>query len=86
MKTFKFAATVVFLIFTGMMLTAQERETPPLTLDKVSESVYQLMGGSGSNGGVIVGENAVLLIDAKMNEESVNQTIEAVKQLTDKPM
>lgn len=86
MKTIKFAVAVVFLVFTGMMLKAQESETPPLTLEKVTESVYQILGGSGSNGGVIVGETAVLLIDAKMDEESVNQTIEALQKLTDKPM
>ena len=86
MKTIKISGTVILLLFASMMLTAQERETPPVTLEKVSESVYQIIGGSGSNGGVIVGENAVLLVDAKMNEESVNQTIEATKKLTEKPI
>jgi len=69
-----------------MLLTAQEREASPVTLDKVAENVYQILGGKGSNGGLIIGENAVLLIDAKMNVESVNQTIEAIKKLTNKPI
>ena len=86
MKTIKISGTVLLFLLASIMLTAQERESPPLTLDKVSESVYQIMGGSGSNGGIIIGENAVLLVDAKMNEESVNQTMEAVQKLTDKPI
>lgn len=86
MKTIRISGTVLLLLITSMVLSAQERETPPVSLDKVSESVYQILGGSGSNGGVIVGENAVLLVDAKMNEESVNKTIEAVNKLTNKPI
>jgi len=86
MKTIKFTTTVLFFVFISMILKAQERETPPLTLEKASESVYQIMGGSGSNGGVIVGESSVLIVDAKMNEESVNQTIEAIQKLSDKPI
>jgi len=84
MKTIKTAGLLLFLIFTGLILTAQERETLPVTLDKITESVYQIMGGSGSNGGVIIGESGVLLVDAKMTEESVHQTIEAIQELTNK--
>ena len=84
MKTIKIAGTVLFLVICSMVLSAQERETSPVTLEKVSENVYQIIGGSGSNGGVIVGENGVLVVDAKMNEESVKQTIEAIQKLGDK--
>jgi len=86
MKTIKNAVAFLLIVFTSVVLSAQERETPPLSLDKISGSVYQLLGGSGSNGGVIIGENGVLVIDSKMNEESVNQTIEAIKSLTDNPI
>lgn len=86
MKTIKTSGSILLMVFSSMCLTAQERETLPVTLDKISEKVYQIMGGSGSNGGVIIGESGVLLVDAKMNEESVNQTIEAVNELTDRPI
>jgi cyclase len=78
-------ASIVFVI-SGIMLTAQERETSPVTLQKVAENTYQVNGGSGSNSGVIVGENGVLVIDSKMDKESVDQTIEAIQQVTDKPV
>ncbi len=84
MKAFKYTGTLLLIVFNSVVLTAQERETPPLTLEKISGNVYQLLGGAGSNGGVIIGENEVLVIDSKMTEESVNQTIEAIRDLTDK--
>lgn len=83
MKTIKTAGTILLILFSSMLLTAQERETLPVTLEKVSESVYQIMGGSGANGGIIIGESGVLVVDAKMTEESVDQTIEAIWELSD---
>ncbi len=74
------------LVCTTVILSAQERETPPVSLEKFSGSVYQMIGGKGSNGGIIIGENAVLVIDSKMNEESVKQSIELIKGVTDKPI
>jgi len=87
MKTIlKITGLFCIVLLSGGLLRAQERETPPVSLQKITESVYQVNGGQGSNGGAIIGDNAVLLIDSKMNEESVNQTINAVRELTDKPI
>lgn len=86
MKTFKIIGTVLFLVLTSSILTAQERETSPVTLEKISESIYQIIGGSGSNGGVIISESGVLVIDSKMNEESVKQSIAAINKVIDKPI
>ena len=84
MKTIKYTGALLLIVFTSVILTAQERETIPVSLEKITESVYQINGGQGANGGVIIGEYEVLVIDAKMTEESVNQTIEAIKEITDK--
>jgi len=84
MKTIRNTGTLLLIVFASALLTAQERETPPLILEKVSENIYQILGGSGANGGVIIGGSEVLVIDSKMTEESVNQTIESIKGLTDK--
>ena len=76
----------MLIIVNCVILTAQERETPPIKLEKISGNVYQNSGGSGSNGGVIFGEGGILVIDAKMSEESVNQTIEAIRGIADDPI
>ncbi len=84
MKTIKYLGALLLIVFTSVILPAQERETPPVSLEKITESVYQINGGQGANGGVIIGENEVLVIDAKMTDESVNQTIEAIGKISDK--
>ena len=81
MKTIKITGTLLLIVFASALIRAQERETPPLTLEKVSGNIYQILGGSGANGGVIIGENEVLVIDSKMTEESVIQTIESINGL-----
>jgi len=84
MKTIRTSSAILFLVLSCTILTAQEREAPPVSLEQVTENIYQILGGSGSNGGMIIGETGVLLVDAKMTEESVKQTIEAVQKQTDK--
>ena len=83
MKIIKYTGALLLIVVNCALLTAQERETPPIKLEKISVNVYQNSGGSGSNGGVIFGEGGILVIDAKMTEESVNQTIEAIKGIAD---
>lgn len=64
----------------------QQRETPPVRLDKISDSLFQILGGRGANGGFYIGDNGVLVIDSKMTEESVEQTIAEIRKITDKPI
>jgi cyclase len=84
MKTFKYTSTFLLIVLASAVLCAQEREVPPLTLEKVSGNIYQILGGSGANGGVIIGESEILVIDSKMTKESVNQTIEAISNVSGK--
>ena len=86
MKTYRNFGVIFFLVFTSQLLMAQERETGPVFLERISENVYQIEGGSGANGGVIIGENGVVVIDSKMNEESVLQAIRAIGEVTDLPI
>jgi len=65
---------------------AQQRETQPVQLSKISDNLYEILGGQGARGGVYVGDNGVLIIDAKMDKNSVDQVIEQIKQITDKPL
>ena len=84
MKTFKHTTILLLIVLASTVIIAQERETPPLTLEKISGNVYQILGGSGANGGVIIGESEILVIDSKMTLESVNQTIGAISNVSGK--
>ena len=71
MKNVKNTGTLLFLVFASILGTAQEQGTEPVTLERVSNNVYQIKGGSGSNGEVIIGGTGILVIHSKMDEESV---------------
>ncbi|MGW8315306.1 MAG: MBL fold metallo-hydrolase [Bacteroidales bacterium] len=86
MRTQRLTVTILLSLLVVILLNAQERETTPVSLEKISESVYQLTGGSGANGGFIIGDNGVLVVDAKMDESSVSQCLELIGQVTDKPI
>jgi glyoxylase-like metal-dependent hydrolase (beta-lactamase superfamily II) len=75
-----------FLFIVTASSLAQQRETPPVRLEKISDNLYQILGGRGANGGVYVGTEGVLVIDAKSNEESVKQQISEIKKVTDQPI
>ena len=79
---------VLFFVLVAFSIptAAQERETPPLELDQLSDRLFQILGGSGANGGFYVGDNGVLVIDTKMSKESVEETIEEIKKISDKPI
>lgn len=76
------------LVFTMLLQTAftQHQETLPVRLEKISGELYEILGGRGSNGGAYVGDNGILVIDAKMDMKSVDQTISELKKITDKPI
>jgi len=74
------------LLFSFFFITAQNREVKPVTLDKISDNLYQVLGGRGATGGMYIGENKVLIIDSKMDKASVDGIYKAVKEVTDKPV
>jgi len=63
---------------------AQQQDTPPIKLNMISERLYEIQGGRGARGGVYIGDNGVLVIDAKMDKSSVDETIQEIKKKTDK--
>jgi len=65
---------------------AQQRETEPVTLQAISDNLYQVLGGRGANGGAVIGENGVLLIDTKMTRESQQQVFDEIAKQTDLPI
>ncbi len=81
----------ILILFCSLFIVSafslgQRRETPPVRLEKISDGLYQILGGQGANGGVYIGEDGALVIDAKMTKESVDQTIEEIKKITDQPI
>jgi len=85
MKKLHFA--IILLITIGIQSAfAQDQETPPVRLEKISGNLYEVLDGRGSKGGAYIGDNGILVIDAKMDIASVDQTIAELKKITDKPI
>ncbi len=85
-KKIKIFVIFYFLINSISISFAQRREVKPVEFNKISENLYEILEGRGARGGTYIGDNGVLIIDAKMNEESVKQVLDGIKQLTDKPI
>ncbi len=73
-----------FLMLLISLSSAQQQDTPPIKLNMISERLYEIQGGRGARGGVYIGDNGVLVIDAKMDKSSVDETIQGIKKKTDK--
>jgi len=77
--------SVVLLVF-SLSTFGQRKEIKPVEFKKVSDGLFQIMGGRGAQGGMYVGDNGVLIIDAKMDKASVKQVIKGIGRITDKPI
>ncbi len=77
---------LISVLFASSSFLAQQRQVPQLKVEKLSERLFQLLGGRGANGGFYVGDDGVLVIDAKQTKESVVQAIEEIQKITDKPI
>jgi glyoxylase-like metal-dependent hydrolase (beta-lactamase superfamily II) len=77
---------LVIVLFASSSFFSQKRQVPSLKIEKLYPNLFQLLGGRGANGGFYIGDDGVLVIDAKQTKESVDQTIEEIKKITDKPI
>lgn len=69
-----------------VFVIAQQNTVTPVALNKIGDNIYEVKGGRGANGGAFIGKSGVLLIDSKMDKESVDQTLTEIRKLTDKPI
>lgn len=73
---------LLFLPAIAGLCFAQE----PLSVEKIEGNVYMVKGGSGANTGFYVGENGVLVIDAKMTADAAKRIIQEIGKITSKPI
>ena len=76
---------LVLLLFVSNSF-GQRRGDQPVEFKKISERLFEILGGRGAQGGAYIGDNGVLVIDAKMDKKSVDQVIEGIRRITDKPI
>lgn len=82
----KSSLLIALTIFSFLVSNAQYGETQTISLNKIADNLYEVLGGRGANGGMYIGENEVFIIDSKMDKTSVEGIYKAVKEITDKPI
>lgn len=59
---------------------------PPLKIHALRENLLLVTGGAGSNTGVLVGQERLLLIDAKMTADTVHELAAILQSQTGRPV
>ncbi|MBA7519368.1 hypothetical protein ES705_23684 [subsurface metagenome] len=86
MKKNTLILTLFLIVLCIPLSIAQQQEAKPVELKQISGSLYEILGGRGAQGGMYIGDNEVLVIDAKMDKNSVDAVIEEIAKITDKPI
>ena len=82
----KLTFVLVLLLLFASNSFGRRRAAQPVEFKKISDRFFEILGGRGAQGGAYIGDNGVLVIDAKMDEKSVDQVIEGLRRITDKPI
>jgi len=77
---------ICFFPFLFSIVFGQESEDPPVEFKKLSDRLYLISGGLGANSGAFIGDNGVLIIEGKADEKSVDQVLDGLKKITNKPI
>ncbi len=85
-RSWKIAVALSFCILLTLSAVCFAQQSPPLTVQKIKGNAYMVKGGSGANTGFYIGDQEVLLIDAKMSADSMKQVIEEIKKVTPHPV
>jgi glyoxylase-like metal-dependent hydrolase (beta-lactamase superfamily II) len=63
-----------------------QQQPAPIALEKIADNIYQVKGGSGANCGVVIGEKEIMVVDAKMSEESAKQMLAEIAKISPVPV
>lgn len=75
---------LILLVAPGSL--AQQRVDQPVEFKNITGGLFEILGGQGARGGAYIGDNAVLIIDAKMSQKSVDEVIKGIRKMTEKPI
>ena len=77
-------AAATAMAFLGTLAFAQT-PFPPVTVKKLKDNVYVAEGGGGTST-VVIGQNGVIVVDAKNREPDGKQLFDEIGKLTSKPI
>ena len=85
-KNFLFGFVTVACLSVLAVMAAAQQPNPPLVVKPLKGGVYWSSGGVGGNTGFIIGQNSVIVIDAKTTPESAKDMLSEIAKITPKPV
>src|ERR1044071_9334055 len=79
-----FLSATALIVFSTLAF-AQAPAFPPVTIQKLKDNVYVANGGGGTST-VIIGQNGVIVVDAKNREPDGKQLFEEIGKRTNRPI
>jgi glyoxylase-like metal-dependent hydrolase (beta-lactamase superfamily II) len=77
---------ILILLIGHTFLVYGQRGQSDVSLEKLSDRLYLIKGGRGADGGLYIGDKGLLVIDAKMTKEAVDQTLSAIRGISSLPI
>ena len=84
-----FSAPALALVVGALAIASQAQQPPPaqpIATMPVRDNIYLVTGGAGSNSSFIVGDKGVIVVDAKMTEDSGKGVVAEIAKATPKPV
>jgi cyclase len=81
-----FLGAVILVLATLTPSLSAQAQFAPIQTHTLPGGVYWIEGGVGSNAGVVIGKDGVIVIDAKQTQDSGRAVIAEVAKLTPKPI
>ena len=69
-NTIKIIFMLAFAFLSVSNALGQRRAEQPVEFKKISDRLYEIVGGRGSGGGAYIGDDGVLIIDAKSDKKT----------------
>lgn len=74
------------LALSALVPSLRAQQFAPIMTHQLNGGVYWIEGGVGSNSGVVIGKDGVIIIDAKQTPDSGKAVMAEVAKLTSKPV
>ena len=82
----KIGLVLMLVLLPALNSIGPQRAEQPVEFKKISDRLFEIVGGRGAQGGAYIGDDGVLVIDAKMDKASVDKVVEGIRKITDKPI
>jgi glyoxylase-like metal-dependent hydrolase (beta-lactamase superfamily II) len=86
LKTLSASGVLALLTVVAPLAFGAAAEPPPVAASVITGGLYLVTGGGGANSSALIGDDGVLVVDAKLNVESADAELAVLKGLSPEPV